>query len=206
KEAGAAGWEDGAQAMWNEGTVHLLDEAHALAGMGAPAVPALIDLLDSPDEWTRINAAFALGEMESAAAEAVPALTRCLDDDSHRVVRTALDSLGTIGENSDQYLPRMRRFLVETQTSWDEVLTGKRAWSARDQVRLNAATAMARLGPAAASAEGELIHALEDPCGYVGLLATDALQHLGSETANQAVMDLVMAQRWDSSLYPERPW
>ena len=206
KEAGSAGWEDGAQATWNEGTVHLLDEAHALAGMGAPAVCALIELLDSTDEWTRINAAFALGEIESAAAEAVPALTRLLDDDSHRVVRTALDSLGTIGGDSDQYLPRMRRFFVESRAEWDEVLTGKRAWSACDQVRLNAATTMARLGPAAASAENELIHALEDPCGYVGLLATDALQHLGSPTANQAVMDLVMAQRWDSSLYPERPW
>jgi HEAT repeat protein len=206
KEAGGAGWEDGAQACWNEGMVHMLDEAHALAGIGAPAVPALIELLDSADEWTRVNAAFALGEMDSAAAEAVPALSRCLDDDSHRVVRTALDALGTIGRDCDQYLPRMRRFLVETRPEWDEVLTGKRAWSARDQVRLNAATALARLGTEAASAERELIDALEDPCGYVGLLATDALQHLGSPTATQAVMDLVMAQRWDSSLYPERPW
>ena len=205
-EQAGAGWEDGAQASWSEGTVHMLDEAHALGGIGLPAVPALIGLLDAPGEWTRINAAFALGEMDSAAAGAVPALTRCLDDDSHRVVRTALDALGTIGGDCDQYLPRMRRFLVESRPDWEEVLTGKRAWSARDQVRLNAATAMARLGADAASAEQELIHALDDPCGYVGLLATDALQRLGSPTATRAVMDLVMAQRWDSSLYAERPW
>jgi HEAT repeat protein len=136
----------------------------------------------------------------------VPALTACLDDDSHRVVRTVVDALGTIGGGSEQYLPRLRRLLTESRADWEEVLTGKRAWIARDQVRLNVATTMARLGSDAAAAEAELIHALEDPCGYVGLLATDALQHLGSPTATEAVMDLVMAQRWDSSLYPERPW
>ena len=76
----------------------------------------------------------------------------------------------------------------------------------RDQVRLNVATAIARLGSAAAAAEEELVTALEDPCGYVGLLATDALRHLGSPTADEAVMDLVMAQRWDSSLSEARPW
>ena len=206
EEAGRRGWEEGAQATWGEGTVQMLDEAHALAAIGAVAVSPLIDLLESAGEWGRVNAAFALGEMDSQAAAAVPALTRCLDDDSHRIVRTALDALGTIGGSADQYVPRMRRFLVESRPEWEEVLTGKRAWIARDQVRLNVTTAMARLGCDASSAEEELVRAMEDPCGYVGLLATDALQHLGSPTAERAVLDLVMAQRWDSSLYPDRPW
>ena len=71
---------------------------------------------------------------------------------------------------------------------------------------MNAATAMARLGAQAGSAEEELVQALDDPCGYVSLMATDALRQLKSPSAGEAVTDLVMAQRWDSSLYEERPW
>ena len=206
EDAGQTGWEEGAPANWSEGAVQMMDEAYALGAIGRLAVAPLIGLLESAGEWGRINAAFALGEMDSQAEEAVPALTRCLDDDSHRIVRTALDSLGTIGGGIDQFLPRMRRLLVESRPDWEEVLTGRRAWMPRDQVRLNVATAIARLGSAASSAEDELVTALEDPCGYVGLLATDALRHLGSPTADEAVMDLVMAQRWDSSLSEARPW
>ena len=100
----------------------------------------------------------------------------------------------------------MGRFLTESNPDWEETLTGRRSWMARDQVRVNAAEAMGRLGPRAVAAEGALVGALDDPCGYVGLYATDALQHLDSPRARAAVMQLVMAQRWDSSLSEERPW
>jgi len=206
EEAGRVGWVEGAQTAWTEGTVLMMDEAHALGAIGAPAVSSLISLLESAGEWGRINAAFALGEMDSQAVGAVPALTRCLDDDSHRVVRTAIDALGTIGGDASGYVTRMGRFLVESKPEWEETLTGKRAWNARDQVRVNTATAMARLGAQAGAAEDALVSALDDPCGYVSLYATSALSHLGSATAGRAVMDLVMAQRWDSSLSAVRPW
>ena len=206
EEAGRRGWVEGEPAYWSEGTVQMMDEAHALGAVGKPAIDPLTGLLDSAGEWGRINAAFALGEMDSRASGAVPALTRCLEDDSHRIVRTAIDALGTIADEPKTYLPRMRRFLVETRPDWEEGLTGKRSWMARDQVRVNAATAMARLGAQAGSAEEELVQALDDPCGYVSLMATDALRQLKSPSAREAVTDLVMAQRWDSSLYPERPW
>ena len=206
QEAGKQGWEEGGQAHWNEGTVLMMDEAHALGAIGAPAVDALIDVLQTAGEWGRINAAFALGEMDGQAAAAIPALSACLEDDSHRVVRTAIDALGTIGGDASGYIDRLGRFLVESRPDWEEVLTGKRAWIARDQVRINAATAMARLGPRAGAAEEALIEALDDPCGYVGLYAQSALQHLESPTAEQAVLDLMMVQRWDSSLTAERPW
>ena len=61
-------------------------------------------------------------------------------------------------------------------------------------------------GARAGAAEPVLIEALDDPCGYVGLYAQSALQHLESPTAEQAVLDLMMVQRWDSSLTAERPW
>ena len=206
EEAGRQGWQEGDQAHWNEGTVLMMDEAHALGAIGAPAVAALINVLETAGEWGRINAAFALGEMDSQAVAAIPALAACLEDDSHRVVRTVLDALGTIGGDASAYVARMSRFMTEGRPDWEEVLTGKRAWIARDQVRVNAATAMARLGPRAGAAEEALISALDDPCGYVGLYAQTALQHLESPSAEQAVLDLIMAQRWDSSLTAERPW
>ena len=206
REAGEKGWGEGVAPCWTESSVTPMDEAHALAAIGSPAVAALIELVDTAGEWGRINAAFALGEMDSKAAEAVPALTGCLEDDSHRIVRTALDALGTIGGDAVSAVPRMARFLSESKPEWEEMLTGKRRWIAKDQVRVNVAEAISRLGSQAIAAEEALIGALDDECGYVALYATDALQHLGSPRGQRAVMDLVMAQRWDCSLYETRPW
>ena len=205
-EAGENGWEDGKVPSWGEGSVSIMDEAHALAAIGAPAVDELIELVDTAGEWGRINAAFALAEMDSHASSAIPALIRCLDDASHRIVRTALDALGTIGGEAASAVPRMSRFLTESKPEWEEVISERRRWIAMDQVRVNAAEAMGRLGSQAAAAEEALVAALDDECGYVGLYATDALQHLGSPSAQKAVMDLVMAQRWDCSLSEKRPW
>ena len=206
REAGEKGWGEGVAPCWTESSVTPMDEAHALAAIGSPAVAALIELVDTAGEWGRINAAFALGEMDSKAAEAVPALTGCLEDDSHRIVCTALDALGTIGGDAVSAVPRMARFLSESKPEWEEVLTAKRRWIAKDQVRVNVAEAISRLGSQAIAAEEALIGALDDECGYVALYATDALQHLGSPRGQRAVMDLVMAQRWDCSLYETRPW
>ena len=206
-DAGRRGWEKDGPACWNENAVQMMDEAHALAAIGSPAVAPLIDLLETAGEWGRLNAAFALGEMDSHAGDAVPALARCLDDESHRIVRTGLDALGAIGGDASRLVPRMSRFLSESSPDWEEVAARRVTRVARDQVRVHAAAAMARLGPRAIAAEEALIGALDDPCGYVGLYATDALQHLGSPSAQQAVMDYVMAQRWDPSLLTEtKPW
>lgn len=204
-EAAQEGWEKRGQAGWNEGSVEMLDEAHALGAIGTPAVAPLLELLERTAEWGRINAAFALGEMDARASAAVAALTQLLDEDSHRVVRTALDALGTIG-NAEAAVPRMARFLGESRAEWEEVLTGTRAWTARDQVRINSATALARLGPRAQPAEEALIGALDDPAGYVSLYATEALRQLQTPSAERALMDMIWAQRWDASLSAERPW
>jgi HEAT repeat protein len=200
READEVGWQKGSPASWSEHAIRLMDEAHALGAIGSPAVASLVGLLDSCSEWGRINAAFALGEMDAQASEAVPALMRRLDDDSHRVVRTVLDALGAIGGVEDQLITRVGRFLVDSRSAWDQPSEERPNWLPRDQVRVNATIALARLVDGVSIVEDELIQALDDPCGYVGLLATDALQHTESSTAQQAVLDLVMAQRWDPSL------
>ena len=176
------------------------DAAQALAAIGAPAVAALVGLLTAESEWTRINAAFALGEMDSHAADAVPALTRALEDPSHRVVRTAIDALGNIASTDPEAAPleALGRMLEADHPDWHDVAS--RSWVPRDQVRTNAATVCARLGPAASPLETRLCKALDDPCGHVGSFALNALQRLGTPEATRMSMDYLWSQRWDASI------
>lgn len=185
---------------WSEGATNMEDAANALAAVGEPAVAATAGELASASEWTRINAAYALGEMDSHAVAAVPQLLKSLDDVSHRVVRTALDALSSIRRNVP--VAEVARLLEAERPGWDEALT--RDWSGRDQVRINAAMACTRLGVEAAAVEEMLISALDDPCGHVGTFAMDALKRIGSPTADQAVVDYLLAQRWDGSILSDR--
>ena len=183
-------------AKWREQALVMDDAAHALAAIGAAALPVLIDLLQAADEWARVNAAFALGEMDADARAAVPALVQALDDPSHFVVRTAADALGAIG--AAEAAGPLGALLHVERPGWDEVQT--RGWCLRDQVRVNAATALARLGTGAAAAEADLIATLDDPCGQVTSFVLPALRRLGSPTALDAALSMLSAERWDPSL------
>ncbi len=181
-----------------ETALPLDDAAFALAAAGAAAVPALQELLRGGDEWARLNAAFALGEIDRQAQAAVPALIAALDDPSHLVVRAAADALGAIG-SPEAAAPLGRLFRV-SRPGWDE--EAMRSWTARDQVRVNAATALARLGRGATAAEGDLIRALDDRCGQVATYAVEALRRIGSPSALAAALGLLAAERWDPSITP----
>ncbi|MEE2658417.1 MAG: HEAT repeat domain-containing protein [Candidatus Latescibacterota bacterium] len=184
------------QSPWNEGATNMEDAAQALAAIGDPAVGALRELLSDDSEWIRVNAAFALGEMDSHAAAAVPDLVARLDDDSHKVVRTAIDALGSIATGVP--VDQVGRMLEADHPDWHEQMS--RRWIPRDQVRTNAATVCARLGRASAPLETDLLRALDDPCGHVGSFALNALQRIGSPAARQAAMDYLCSQRWDASI------
>ena len=96
------------------------DTAFALTAVGSSAVEALILALDDTSEWTRINVAFALGELDSHAANAVPRLIQCLNDKSHRFVRTVLDALGSICQNVPTFVTDISQFLLKEEPSWEE--------------------------------------------------------------------------------------
>ena len=187
---------------WNEGAISMEDAAHALTAIGAPAVPALTEALESSSEWVRVNASFALGELDSHAVSAVSKLTACLSDDSHRVVRTATDALGSIHQGAPTFIPHIIRLLTEDRAVWHE--EERRGWTIQDQVRTNAAMAFTRLGKDAAGTEEVLFHAMDDPCGHVGAFAMDALRRIDSPAARQAVMAYLEAQRWDESITADR--
>ena len=196
RQSGINEAEDPASTAWNEGKIAMEPTAHGLAAIGKPAIPALRDLLANGSEWTRINAAFSLGEMDSVAAVAVPGLVACLGDRSHRLVRTVLESLGIIRKNVAA--TDVSPLLSNGHESWNRLL--QRDWSARDQVRTNAAMSCVRLGKAALPAEVALVEALDDPCGYVGAYAMYPLQNVGTPSAAAAVQDYLLSQRWDPSL------
>ena len=200
RTAGRAAAVHEAPPAWNEGAINMEDAAQAMAAMGNPAVDALCELLQDDCEWTRVNAAFALGEMDSHAAVAVPVLVRALEDPSHRVVRTALDALGSVAKGVP--VEAIGRMLAADDPAWGK--EGPREWIPRDQLRTNAATVCARLGLAAAPLEDQLLRALDDPCGHVGSFALNALQRIGTRSAATAAMDYLYSQRWDASIDGER--
>jgi HEAT repeat protein len=178
------------------------DASYALGAIGAPAVGSLTNLLKSPFEWTRMNAAFALGEMDSEAAAAVPALEAALKDESHYVIRLAANSLGAIGQDAPVKL--LSRLLTANSPGWDK--EKKWGWTVRNAVNVTAAMALARLGHLAAESEDALIEALQNPFAQVGFFAVQALNRIGTDSAKQAIIDNLISHRWDTSLNIERPY
>jgi HEAT repeat protein len=182
--------------------ITLHDAAYALSAIGAAAVDPLAKLLQSAHEWTRMNAAFALGEMDSEAAAAVPALEAALQDESHYVVRLAINSLGTIGKGVP--IESLSQLLGAVRPGWEEEKNW--TWTVRNAVNVTAAMALTRLGRQAAIAEEDLIKALEDPFGQVGFFAVQALNRIGTDSARQAVIDHLIAHRWDPAITKGRPY
>ena len=192
--------DGGVLKRWNEGAVAMDAAAFGLTAAGVDAVPVLSRLLQDKSEWVRINAAFALGELDALAVEAVPALAKSLDDASHRVVRTATDSLGNIRERSPEFMPTLGGLLHVERPGWSEAVT--RGFTANDQVRFNAAMTFCRLGKISRDWEDGLIRALEDRCGQVAAMALLALERIASPVAQAAVLSYLKSRRWDESLTP----
>ena len=196
------GKDDPITKIWKEGSFSMNDAAHALAAIGAASLDSLIELLNHPNEWVKVNAAYALGEMDSTAAKAVPALTHCLDDPSHCVVRTATDALSTIQHHSETFIPSLERLLKERRIEWQNIVA--RNWSPNDEVRVNATMLFTRLGKKASSSERLLLDKLADPNGHVSAFALEALRRIGTPLAMEGVMQYLMSRRWDESLTKER--
>jgi HEAT repeat protein len=69
--------------------------ADALAKIGRPAAPALIEAMKDERPWVRVRAARALVSVESK--QAIPALFQALDDESYVVRHHATEALARMG-------------------------------------------------------------------------------------------------------------
>ncbi len=183
---------------WNEEAVPLEDAAYALSAVSGPAAPALAELLNHENEWVRINALFALGEMGAEARSSLTGVIAALRDPSHRVVRTALDALGQIGDVGEEALPELRRLLMQSNPGWQEPLHNQ--WTGENQVRVNAMTALLRSGNDSDEATDIVAAALDDPCGYVGGLGVEFLLRHRTPHGIDAALVHLQSHRWDSSL------
>jgi HEAT repeat protein len=88
----------------------------ALVQIGGPSVPALLEILNGPDEAMRVCAAEALGEIGPAARDAVPRLIQTVErpDDSRDgdiLWRHAIDALGKIGPDAKAAVPTLMDLL-----------------------------------------------------------------------------------------------
>jgi len=69
----------------------------------------LIDALQDPDSRTRAPVAFALGQIGPEGSNAVPALTRTIDDEWWYVRENAAIALGKIGSNAAPAIPALAK-------------------------------------------------------------------------------------------------
>ena len=185
------------------------DAADAIAKIGSPAVPFLIEALKNENRQVRWRAASALGEIGAEAASAVPALIVRLEDEDEYIRRIAAHALGKIGPEASAAVPTLIKALQDEDRHQRMVAAyalgkiGTEAVSAvpalintlqdsNAEIRLNAAMALGRISADAASAVPALIVALQDQDKYVRQSAADALGRFGAK-AKTAVPALVSA-------------
>ena len=181
---------------FNDSVTSMDDAAHALAAMGDGAVEPLVTLLDSPYEWTRLNAVFALGEIGARAGRDVTGLTELLDDPSYRVIHFATSALGKIGDAGSQ--AALCNLLDRDREDWGKKVC--KDWPVRHLLHANAAMALAKLGSKAADSEAQIIRHLNHPFGQTGIFVTEALRRIGTPSAIDAVVKDLDLRRWDASL------
>jgi HEAT repeat protein len=203
-----------------------LNAAYALAGMGAPALPALLAGLQAEDKAVARNAAYGLAALGAPAAAG---LVEQLGDERAQVRGYAAFALGEVGLADKEVAQRgvaglaqllhdpdewVRRNTAEALGSL-EVTSHPTAHVQRldalcqaltdpdEQVRFNSCLALARVGRAAAATIPALQMALKDENRYVRANAVDALNRIGTPEAQHILIDYLLATRWCPSTTPE---
>ena len=137
-------------------------------------VASLINQLRNESADVRRAAARALGQMGSAAKDAVPHLVELLKDTHAYVRRDATRSLGWMHSAAKDAVPHLVELLEDPDPG----------------VRKAAADALGQIGSVAKDAVPKLLELLKDPGGGVRWAAADALGQMGS-AAKDAVPHLV---------------
>ncbi len=153
--------------------------AHALAAIGRDAVPALLECLEQAGPRVRKYAVFALGESGSDALDVVAALSRAVRDPDAYVRINAVEALG------------LKRPTKEAVQALIGALEDR-----DDEVRFNAALAVARVGPGAADAVAALRDALTDGNRYVAGYAVEALERIGTPEALSTLLPFLKITRF----------
>jgi HEAT repeat protein len=153
--------------------------AHALVAIGPDAVPALLAAYDGAGPRVRKYIVFALGEIFVDSAEVHALLHRAVHDEDVYVRINATEALGLKQGNAVTVSA-----LVDALADDD------------DEVRFNAAFALARIGAGAEAAIEPLKRALNDGNRYVAGYAIEALRRIGTPAALAILLPHLMNARW----------
>jgi HEAT repeat protein len=152
-------WEKALQGADYATMHHALD---ALAALGAPAVPRLIDALKH--EKLRAEVVYILGQIGPAAAPATSALVKLIDDKNDRVAHEAVLALGHIGPGAKEAVPGLLKIL---ESGKDENLNFTAI-----------AYSLGQIGPDAVAAQPALLDLLGNADRYLALVSAWALAHI----------------------------
>ena len=185
---------------WGIGAYTVQDEALALGCLGSLAVDSLIGLLNSKDSWIVINAAFALGEIGSAAASSVPILASLLRESDPHVVKAILEALACIGCNTAPALPELSRLLYSTPGELG--LNDDPQYFGADSIHYNVVYVLLLSDLTGKEVEPLLIDLLKAPTtsGRVCALSLEILVRKGSEVGLRHAVMYLQAHRWDATV------
>lgn len=157
-----------------------------LGPAAAPAVPALLDLLDQKRSIFRNQVIDVLGEIGPAAKPAAPRLISLLEDPNRYTRSSAAGALGKIGPEAKVAVPALQNHLDDKDASvrisaasalalvtrdakpqvefliqmWNDELPDPLAWPTSMPIRFGVAGALSELGPNARPARDLLLDAV----------------------------------------------
>ena len=162
-------WEKALQGADETTLRYALD---ALATLGAPAVPRLIEGLKH--ERARAEVAYILGRIGPPAAPATDALAKLIEDKNARVAGEAILALGAIGPGAKAAVPALIQAL---QRDGD-----------KDSNFTSIVCALGKIGPDAAAARPTLIGLLKNADHSLALMSVWALDRIEPKSAESAAL------------------
>jgi HEAT repeat protein len=160
---------------------HALD---ALASLGAPAVPRMVDIMEKNKEL-RVAVAYTLGQMGPTAAPAAGALAKLVADDDVNLATEAVLALGKMGPAAKSAVPALCAALQKEGTNAHAIVL-----------------ALGDIGPDAAAAEPLLLKAMSSKNGSLAVIAASAYTQIqpGSATAAAKAVPVLVTGLSDSLL------
>jgi len=159
-------WEKALQGADAATLSHALD---ALATLGAPAVPRLIDGLKEPK--MRAVIASVLGRIGPPAAPATIALAQYVEDKDAHVAEEAIMALGAIGPAAKEAVPALAKALEGDDKDGNDV---------------EVAMALGRIGPDAAAAVPALVKLLDSANADLAEMSAWSLSRVSPESVTIA--------------------
>ncbi|MBL8797442.1 MAG: HEAT repeat domain-containing protein [Planctomycetia bacterium] len=189
-----------------------------------PVAPALLELLDDPDETVRCQAARALGKIGANDTASVAALRKLLQGPSPPIKAAAAQALGAFAAAAQPAVPALVKLTLDADQTVREAAAQSIARvgaldepamndlvqglaSSDNMVRAYTAEALGIIGEAAREAAPALVAALQHSSDRVRAKAAEALGRMGEAAAHVAVPGLMQALRgpdsWVSALAAE---